>query len=52
MYYYGQMGDSSFVLEFEVYENNTFKLTGAMQDNQAVERYSDFFQSILDSLGF
>ncbi len=52
VYYEGQKGDSSFVLEFEVYENNTFKLTGAMQDNQAVERYSDFFQSILDSLGF
>lgn len=52
VYYEGRKGDSSFVLEFEVYENNTFKLTGAMQDDQSVERYSDFFQSILDSLGF
>lgn len=52
VYYEGQKGNSSFVLEFEVYENNTFKLTGAMQNDQSVERYSDFFQSILDSLGF
>ena len=52
VYYEGQKGGSSFVLEFEVYENNTFKLTGAMQNDQAVERYSDFFQEILDSLGF
>lgn len=52
VYYEGSKGDSSFVLEFEVYENNTFKLTGAMQNDQSVEQYSDFFQSILDSLGF
>lgn len=52
VYYEGTKEDSSFVLEFEVYENNTFKLTGAMQNDQSVERYSDFFQSILDSLGF
>lgn len=52
VYYEGQKGGSSFALEFEVYESNTFKLTGAMQDDQAVERYSDFFQGILDSLGF
>lgn len=52
VYYEGQKGDSSFVLEFEVYANDTFKLTGAMQDDQSVDRYSDFFQSILDSLGF
>lgn len=52
VYYEGQKGGSSFVLEFEVYESNTFKLTGAMQNGQTVERYSDFFQEILDSLGF
>ena len=52
VYYEGYKGDSSFVLEFEVYENNTFKLTGAMQNDQSVERYADFFQSILDTLGF
>lgn len=52
VYYEGQKGGSTFVLEFEVYESNTFKLTGAMQDDEAIERYSDFFQGILDSLGF
>lgn len=52
VYYEGYKGNSSFVLEFEVYANDTFKLTGAMQNDQPVERYSDFFQSILDSLGF
>lgn len=52
VYYEGQKGGSSFVLEFEVYESNTFKLTGAMQNGQTIERYSDFFQEILDSLGF
>lgn len=52
VYYESQKGGSTFVLEFEVYENNTFKLTGAMQNDEAIERYSDFFQGILDSLGF
>lgn len=52
VYYEGQKAGSTFVLEFEVYENNTFKLTGAMQNDEAVERYSDFFQGILDNLGF
>lgn len=52
VYYEGQKGGSSFILEFEVYESNTFKLTGAMQDDEVIERYSDFFQGILDSLGF
>ena len=41
-----------FVLEFEVYANDTFKLTGAARNNAVIERYSDFFQGILDSLGF
>lgn len=51
VYYEGQKGEDSFVLEFEVYEGNTFKLSGAMQNDAAVERYADFFQSILDYLG-
>lgn len=52
VYYEGQKGNEPFVLEFEVYANDTFKLTGAAQNNVALERYSDFFQGILDSLGF
>lgn len=52
VYYEGQKYRKSFVLEFEVYANDTFKLTGAAQDNVVLEKYSDFFQEILNSLGF
>ena len=51
VYYEGWKNGSSFMLEFEVYENDTFKLTGAMQGDTVLERYADFFQSILDDLG-
>lgn len=52
VYYEGRKDGESFVLEFEVYTNDTFKLTGAAKNNSVIERYSDFFQEILDSLGF
>lgn len=51
VYYEGKKGKKSFVFEFEVYTNGTFKLTGAARDNAALEQYSDFFQEILGSLG-
>lgn len=51
VYYEGWKNGSSFLLEFEVYANDTFKLTGAMQGDVVLERYADFFQSILDDLG-
>lgn len=51
VYYEGQKNGMSFSLEFEVYANDTFKLTGALQEDVVVERYSEFFQNILDYLG-
>ncbi len=51
VYYEGSKNGSSFLFEFEVFTNDTFKLTGAMQDDMVVERYADFFQSILTALG-
>lgn len=51
VYYEGRKNGSSFLLEFEVYANDTFKLTGAMQGDTVLERYADFFQGILDDLG-
>lgn len=51
VYYEGQKNGEPFVLEFEVYANDVFKLTGAALNNVVLERYSDFFQGILDSLG-
>ncbi len=52
VYYEGLKNGEPFVLEFEVYANDVFKLTGAALNNTVLERYSDFFQGILDSLGF
>lgn len=51
VYYEGQKNGEIFVLEFEVYSNDVFKLTGAALNNVVLERYADFFQGILDSLG-
>ncbi len=41
----------SFAVEFTVYENDTFKVTGAAKNGEPLERYSDFFQEILNDTG-
>ncbi len=51
VYYEGERDGAPFALEFEVYADDTFRLTGASQNNTALERYADFFQGILDTLG-
>ena len=50
--YYGGMRDNEyFALEFQVYEDDTFLLTGAAKGEDVIEEYADFFQEILNVVG-
>ncbi len=51
IYYQGMKNGESFAVEFTVYENDTFKVTGAAKNGEPLERYSDFFQEILNDTG-
>lgn len=47
----GTKQGSSFTLEFQVFEDDTFTLVGATQEGAKCEKYATFFQSILDEQG-
>ncbi len=49
--YQGTKGGDSFTIEFQVYADDTFKVTGATQNDRKIDTYSDFFQEILDEVG-
>jgi hypothetical protein len=47
----GSKAGEKFTLDFQLLPGDTFKLTGATKNGQEYERYSEFFQSILDEVG-
>lgn len=51
VYYQGTKNGDIFTVEFEVYTDNTFKLTGVDVNNESVENYSSYFQQILNDVG-
>lgn len=51
IYYLGSKNGKSFAIEFQVFSNDTFKVTGAAQDGEPITTYSDFFQQILSEVG-
>lgn len=51
IYYQGSKDGESFVIEFQVFSDDTFKVTGAAKDGERLETYSDFFQQILNEVG-
>lgn len=51
VYYVGTKNGDSFSIEFSVYSNDTFKITGAALNGEKVQDHSGFFQSILDDVG-
>lgn len=51
VYYQGIKNGVGFAFEFQIFENDSFKLTGAAQNGEQIETYSDFFQQILDEVG-
>jgi len=51
VYYVGTKNGDSFSIEFSVYSNDTFKITGAALNGEKIQDHSGFFQSILDEVG-
>lgn len=51
VYYQGTKDGDTFAIEFTVFSNDTFKITGAALNGEKVEGHSSFFQSILDAVG-
>lgn len=51
VYYQGTKMGSEFVIEFLVHSNNSFKISGALQNGVQIADYSAFFQDILYSMG-
>lgn len=51
VYYQGTKEGSEFVTEFLIYSNNSFKISGVLEDSIQLADYSAFFQNILDSKG-
>ncbi len=51
IYYQGNKNGKSFAVEFQVFSDDTFKVTGAAEGGEQLETYSDFFQEILSEVG-
>ena len=51
VYYQGTRDGDTFAIEFTVFSNDTFKITGAALNGEKIEEHSSFFQSILDEVG-
>ena len=51
IYYQGMRDGSSFAIEFSVYSDDTFKVTGAAQNGEILNHYSEYFQHILEETG-
>lgn len=51
VYYQGSKNGMEFAFEFQTYENDTFRLTGAAQNGEQIETYADFFEQILYEVG-
>lgn len=51
VFYEGIKDGISFGVAFEVYQDDTFKLVGATENNEMIEEYAAFFQGILDKIG-
>ena len=51
VYYQGTKEGSEFVIEFLIYSNNSFKISGALEYSIQLADYSAFSQNILDSRG-
>lgn len=51
VYYQGIKNGEGFAFEFQIFTNDSFKLTGAAKNGEQIETYSDFFQQILNEVG-
>lgn len=51
VYYQGMKNGEGFAFEFQIFTNDSFKLTGAAKNGKQLETYSDFFQQILNEVG-
>lgn len=51
VYYQGMKNGEGFAFEFQIFSNDSFKLTGAAKNGEQIETYSDFFQQILNEVG-
>lgn len=51
IYYQGNKNGQSFAIEFQVFYDDTFKVTGAAKNGEQLDAYSDFFQQILNEIG-
>jgi len=51
IYYQGSKAGQSFAIEFQIFYDDTFKVTGAAKGGEQIEAYSDFFQQILNEVG-
>ena len=51
IYYLGSKNGESFAIEFQIFSNDTFKVTGAARNGEPISTYSDFFQQILNEVG-
>ena len=51
IYYQGSRNGENFAIQFEVFSDDTFRITGAARNGEQIETYSDFFQQILNDVG-
>ena len=50
-FYSGEKNNDKFVVKFQVFGDDTFKLVGIDVNDNEVEKYSAYFQNILDEVG-
>lgn len=49
-YYRGEKNGTLFVIEFEVYTDDTFRISGAAENGNKIDNYSEYFANILNSV--
>ncbi len=50
IYYRGEKNGTLFVIEFEVYSDDTFRISGAAENGDKIDNYSGYFANILNSV--